>query len=67
MKRTLPKLLLGCLLLTACSKSGAFSDRSSEGLGARARVSATSNLEPPPAPMPADTLELDSLHHPGTN
>ncbi|RYY39801.1 MAG: hypothetical protein EOO08_09015 [Chitinophagaceae bacterium] len=67
MKHTLPKFLLGCLLLAACSKSGTFDDRSTEQSAARIRAERSAAVEPGPAPMPADTLELDTLHHQGTN
>ncbi|TCZ70475.1 hypothetical protein [Flaviaesturariibacter aridisoli] len=68
MKYTFPKVLLGCLLLAACSKSGTLNELSAERAPARLGVvRQLDNVELPPAPIPADTLEIDSLRHPGTN
>ena len=64
MKLTLPKVLLGCLLMTACSKSGTLHELSAESAPASTLRVATDELEP--APIPADTLQIDSLRHPGT-
>jgi hypothetical protein len=58
-------LLLGCVLLAACSKSATVNEMSeTRKTEQRARVGEDSKSPLPPAPMPIDSLELAETHNP---
>jgi predicted small secreted protein len=60
-------LLMGCLLLAACSKNatvGDLNDIQSAHKKQTARIGEDSKSPLPPAPMPVDTLELEETRNP---
>ncbi|GAA4337804.1 hypothetical protein [Flaviaesturariibacter amylovorans] len=66
---TAQALVLGCALLTACSKGKAAETSLETAEQRQARIAGSLDEVPKwplPAPMPADTLELDSLDRPDT-
>ncbi|RYY98454.1 MAG: hypothetical protein EOO11_07995 [Chitinophagaceae bacterium] len=65
---TVQALLLGCALLTACSKGDAAETSVERQQRQRTGLVADDKPKGPDyAPIPIDTLELDSLNRPGFN